>query len=92
MSVFRPNLEHRDYMLDWQESQLGGQPGSDFEACELWLLKSEAGFVMQVSLIVGRRGRLDRMGQVSPDWVLEALDAQIRSLSGRRGAEASYQD
>lgn len=47
---------------------------------------------MQVSLIVGRRGRLDRMGQVSPDCVLEALDAQIRSLSGKRGAEASYQD
>lgn len=46
----------------------------------------------QVSLIVGTHGRLDRMGQVSPDWVLEALDAQNRSLNGRRGAEASYQD
>lgn len=58
----------------------------------MWLLKSEAGFMTQVSLIVGTHGHLDRMGQVSPDWVLEALDAQIRSLSGRRGAEASYQD
>ena len=58
----------------------------------MWLLKSEARLVMQMSLTVGRHGRLDWMGQVSPDWVLEALDAHIRSLSGRIGAEASYQD
>lgn len=46
----------------------------------------------QAGLIVGSPGSLGWMGQVSPGWVLDALDDQIRSLSGRTGAQASCQD
>lgn len=46
----------------------------------------------QAGLIVGSHEGLGWMGKVSLPWAVGGLHAQVRSFSGRVGAEASHQD